>query len=188
MTSRGASASVIAEVAKNQNRPIHLVQVIFDSTTFYLTDAYRNIIWDGHTYLMTGHFMGISDISETATLQVSSVTLSLSGVDQAFISQFLNYDYTDRQVLVYRAWLDDSEAVISSPVLWFDGRMDEPVIDEDPETGKCIVAVTCANHFVDFEKQSGRYTNHESQQIFYPGDKGFSFASEIVTDIVWGKA
>jgi hypothetical protein len=50
------------------------------------------------------------------------------------------------------------------------------------------VTITAASHWSDFNKKSGRRTNHNSQQIFFNGDKGFEFAPKIMRDLKWGKA
>lgn len=185
---RGSTSAFQTEVAKQQNRPVHLVQVIFDDETVYMTDAFKNITYDSNEYIAVGHFMGFSDIEEAAEVIVSSVTLSLGGIDQVWISRVLNKAYIDRTVKVFKAFLDDSQTLIIDPVLIFEGRMDTPVISEDPESGKSSVNVSATNAWVDFSRTTGRHTNHEEQQIHFAGDRGFEYASEIVSDIKWGKA
>ena len=185
---RGSSSAFQAEVVKGQNRPIHLVEVYFDDETVYMTDAYKDITYNSNTYVAVGHFMGFSDIEESAEVIVSSVTLSLGGVDQVWVSRVLNKAYIDRTVKVYTAFLNDAQALVVDPVLIFEGRMDTPTIQEDPDSGKSSVSVSATNAWVDFSRTTGRHTNHEEQQIHFAGDKGFEFASEIVKDIQWGKS
>jgi hypothetical protein len=186
---RNASASVITELGAEQNFPVHLCEVYFDGETIYLTDAYRQVSWAGRIYISMGHLLGFGDIEETHELVVSNMSVSLSGVDQIYISKFLSVSYIDRQIKIYKAFLNtNTEAVIADPVLIFDGRMDQPVIAEDPDAGTSVVTVNCTNAWVDFERRPGRKTNHEEQQIWFPGDKGFEFASEITKEIKWGTA
>jgi hypothetical protein len=192
MADRDATTAVITELGAARTQPVHLIEITVEdadgvATVTYMTDAWANIVWGGNTYLALGHFLGFTDIEETADIQVNSLTLSLSGVDQAWISAFLSYYYIDRPVKIYKAFLDGSMAVISAPILIFEGRMDEPGIEEDPEDGSCIVTVSATNCWVDFERRAGRHINHEEQQIFFPGDLGFQYASEIVKDIAWGR-
>ena len=187
MSDRGMSASVKTETAKAANRPFHLVAIEFSDETLYLTDSYKTIAFGGHDYTALGHLLGFSDIEETAELQVASMTGSLSGVNQTFISSFLSKDYLNRPIKVYKGFLDANEVVLADPVLIFDGRMDRPVIEEDSDSGDSVVTVTATNQWSDFERTPGRHTNHEEQQIWFSGDKGFAFASEVVKDIVWGR-
>ncbi len=185
---RGSSSAFQTEVAKSNNRPVHLVEVYFDDETVYMTDAYKTITYGGNNYDGVGHFMGFSDIEEAAEVIVSNVTLILGGIDQVWISRVLNKAYIDRTVKIYTAFLDDSQALIVDPVLIFEGRMDTPTIQETPDSGQSSVSVSATNSWVDFSRKTGRHTNHEEQQIHFSGDKGFEFASEIVKDITWGKA
>ncbi len=187
MADRGSTSAFQTEVVKLQNRPVHLVQVIFDDETVYMTDAYKTITYGGNDYDGVGHFMGFSDIEEAAEVMVSSVTLSLSGIDQVWISKVLNKNYIDRTIKIYTAFLDSSEALVIDPVLIFEGRMDTPTIAENPDDGRSSVSVSATNSWVDFSRKTGRHTNHEEQQIHFSGDKGFEFASQIVKDVIWGR-
>ena len=187
MTDRGATSAFLTESAKSANQPIKLVGVELDSESVYMTNAYKEVIWDGNVYLPLGHLLGISDIEETSQLMVSSLTISLSGVDQSLISIFLQHDYIDRVIHIYKAYLSTvDDSLVSDPVLFFDGRLDQPVINEDIEAGTSIVSASATNAWVDFERRPGRHTNHLEQQVHFSGDMGFEFASEIVKDIVWG--
>jgi len=187
MSNRGSTSAFQTEIAKSANQPIHLVQIEWDSETVYMTDAYKSISWDGNDYDALSSFLAFSDIEETSNLTVSSVTMTLSGVDQTLISAFLNEDYLNRPVKIYLAFLDSSEAIISDPLLIFDGTLEGPVFQEDPGSNTMIIAAKASSHWADFERRSGRFTNHESQSLFYPGDKGLEYASEIVKDLAWGK-
>lgn len=185
---RGSTTAFQQEVVKSANRPVHLAEIIFDDETVRMNDGYKDITYSGNSYVAVGHFMGFSNIQEEVQVIVSKVTLSLSGVDQSMISRFLNKEYIDRTVKIYTAFLNASQTLIADPVLIFEGRMDAPVITDDPVGGKSLISVTATNTWVDFSRKTGRHTNHEEQQIFFAGDKGFEYASEIVKDIVWGKA
>lgn len=187
MANRGATEAVLMELAKSQNQPFHLVEVGFDNGPLYLTDAWTNVSWAGHVYTALGHFLGFSDIEESIELSVANLTAQLSGVDQSAVSSVLTENYIDRPVRIYKGFFNDAMAVVADPILIFEGRMDAPVIVENPEDGSCTVSITASNAWVDFERKSGRHTNHEEQQLFFPGDKGFEFCSEITADIIWGR-
>ncbi len=183
---RGASSSVLTEIAAAACRPIHLLKITFDSSTVYMTDAYRTITWDSQSWVALGHFLSFSDIEESGGIEVSSCTVGLSGVDQSYISLFLNNDFIDREVSIWKAFLDASMSVISSPVLIFNGRINKPGIQEDPEAGTCTIAVDVASNWVDFQRIPGRHSNTTEQQIHFPGDMGFEFASDKTSQIKWG--
>lgn len=184
---RDASASVITELEAESNYPVHLLEIVFSSTTIRLTDAPRTIEWSGNEYQGLGHFLGFSDIEETAELQVTSVTGSLSGVDQTYINLFLSETYLDRTVNLYKAFLNTAEAVITDPILIFSGRISGVAIDEDPNGGTAAISVSAASQWVDFQRRPGRHTSHSEQQIYFPNDKGFEFSSEVTKEVKWGR-
>jgi len=185
---RGASTSTLSEISAASSHPVHLLELVFDGSPTYITDAPRNISWAGRIYTGLGHFLNFGDIEETAELQVSSVTGTLSGVDQTYVSLFLSETYIDRTVNLYKAFLNNSEAVISDPVLIFSGLISGVGITENPDDGTCAIAVEAASQWVDFERRPGRHTTDSEQQIYFPGDKGFEFSSEITKEILWGRA
>lgn len=185
---RNSSTEFQTEVVKPQNMPVHFVSVHLDPYTLYMNDSYKTINFQGNDYLATGNFMGFSDIEESAELIVSNMTLSLSGIDKSMIGLVLNEKYINRQIKLYTGFLDvDTHDLVVSPILIFEGRIDAPMISEDPDKGKSTVSVSATNAWVDFTRQTGRHANDEEQQILFPGDRGFEFASQNITDLVWGE-
>ena len=181
------TALMLAEIAKEKVRMFHLVEFYFDSETIYFSMSYKDISWNGNTYLATGNLLNISDISEEVGLKVGAVSIKLSGVNQANIATALSEDYTDRPVKIYRGFLSEGYLIISDPMLMFDGRIDSFSLSEDIETGTSTLTWDVPSHWADFEKQSGRRCNMEDQQLYFPDDKGFDFTSEIVKDLKWGR-
>lgn len=184
---RGASAGAISEITAEQNQPCHLLEMLFDSGTTYITDLNRNISWKGQTYQAAGHLLDFGNIEETADLQVATVVGSLSGVDQAYLSLFLGENYIDRTVNIYKAFLDASQDLVSEPVLIFSGRVSGVDIKEDPNAGTCSISMEVASVWVDFQRRPGRRTTVSEQQSFYPDDVGFEFTSELDKEILWGR-
>jgi hypothetical protein len=185
---RNATSTVLTEIGKSKNFPVHLLDIYFDNGRASLTDAYKDIEFGTVNYTATGHFLGFDAIEETTELVVQKLNISLSGVDQTYISTVLGGQYIDRKVALYLGFLDENtEQLIDEPILIFDGRMDQPNISEDPSKGTCTITVSCTNAWVDFERRPMRRTNHAEQQIHFAGDKGFEFASEVTKEILWGR-
>ena len=76
----------------------------------------------------------IKNSSKEEDIKVESIDITLSGVDTANVKLFLDYDYIDRRVLVRRAVIDNNYAIIGTPILVFDGRLDQPRLTEDCKT------------------------------------------------------
>lgn len=185
---RGSTTAFQDELVKEANRPVHLVEIVFDDETLWMNDSFKDITYDGNNYIGASDFLSFSDIEETVEISVSKVTLSLSGVDKVWIGKVLTKEYIDRTVRIYTAFLSDAYALVSDPVLVFEGRIDQPTISEEWTSGKSTVSISATNSWVDFSRNTGRHGNNAEQQIYFPNDVGFEFASEIVKDITWGKA
>lgn len=183
--SRGIGQSVITELAKDAFEMAHIITIDF-SNKVYLTNHAHDISYGSNTYSASAHILQISDANEVTGPNASTFTLNLSGVQQSFISILLSENYVDREVVVDMVVLDSSGSVIGQPINIHNGRIDGFSIKDDNSTSQINLSV--ASHWADFSKQSGRRTNHASQQIHFAGDQGFEFAASTVKDIKWGRA
>ena len=163
---RNLSTAVKNHLATNDIKPVHLITLGF-STPQNITDC-------------TFDFTEETDITKT------SLSLTLSGADQTFISLALNENLVNDSVEIYRAFLDDSNAIINTPFLLYKGYVDTFAISENKTESNLNLNIV--SHWADFEKISGRKTNNNSQQKFFSTDVGFDFASQTVLDIKWGRA
>ena len=186
MSGRGASTAFRTELAKDANRPFHLFELYLDGAATFATDSYRTMVWNGNTYVANGRFLDYDEIEETAELTAGQTRVTLSAVDQSEIAGVLSYEYIDRRLVIRKAFLAADESVVVDPIPILDGRCDAPSIVEDPDSGLCTVVLTAGNHWIDFERKAGRHTNHQEQQLHYPGDLFFEFVSQINKPIKWG--
>ncbi len=185
---RGLSSAVKTELATGNIEPVMLVELGF-GTPVYLTNASFNIVSNvsgsSRTYLANGHLRGITNISETNQPTKNSLSLSLSGVDQTYVSLVLNENIINDDVFIYRGFLDSNMALISNPFLLFYGTIDQFKITDTTQTASVVLTIT--SHWANFSKTSGRTTTDNSQQRFFSSDKGMEFSALTVRDIKWGR-
>jgi hypothetical protein len=130
--------------------------------------------------------MGVSNHSEETDITKSTISLTLSGADQTFISTVLNENVVNDSVTIYRGLLADDNSLIADPFLLYQGNIENFEIQEDEKDS--IVDLAIVSHWADFDKKNGRKTNNTSQQRFFSTDVGMDFASQTVQDIKWGRA
>ena len=185
---RGLSSSVKTELATGVIDPVLLVEIEF-GTPVYLTNApfdiTSSVSGSSRTYLTNGHLKHITGINETNKPTKNSLQLTLSGVDQTYISIALSENIINKEVYIYRGFLDANNALISDPFLLFFGTIDEYRISDNTDRANLVLNLT--SHWGNFEKTSGRVTTDNSQQRFFSGDKGMEFAALTVRDIKWGR-
>jgi len=185
---RGLSSAVKTELATGIIDPVLLVEIGF-STPVYLTNASfditSSISGTSRTYASNGHFRGITGISETNKPSKNSLSLSLSGVDQTYVALALSENIINKEVYIYRGFLDANQALIADPFLLFFGTIDEFRIKDT--TTKASLVLNITSHWGNFSKTSGRTTTDNSQKRFFSGDKGMEFSALTVRDIRWGR-
>ena len=182
--SREIDSATIAALNSDNLNLANLVQMDF-STPIKLTDWARDVVALSTTFDSSSDLLQIDQFNESSELQVNSSTLTFSGVSQTFVALFLTNDYIDVRTRIWKAVLDNSDVVIGSPILVFDGRITSySILDSENSSS---VEVEIASHWKDFDLQKGRKTNHNTQQLYFPGDRGFEYASDTNKDIKWGK-
>ena len=186
---RSLTSAVKTELATNDIRPVHLITIGF-GTPVNITDCSfpitSSVSGSSVTYSASDFIMGVSDFSEETDVNLSPISISLSGADQTFISTVLNENVINDAVTIFRGFLNDSNALIADPFLLYKGTIDNFAISESDTSS--IVNLDIVSHWADFEKKSGRKTNNTSQQRFFSTDLGMNFSSQTVQDIKWGRA
>lgn len=172
-----------------------LIQLDFQ-TVIRLTDWQRDInaymptanpeITVLTTFTSSPDLKATSNITESGELRINETTIEFGGESQTYISLFFNNDYIDVRGLIWRAVLDSTDTVIGAPILIFDGRITTYGISDDDTSSK--VAVSLASHWKDFGLVKNRMTNSNSQQLYFPSDRGLDYAHEARKDIKWGKS
>ena len=153
-----------------------LFEAEFTGGTVYLWSGQGDLSWNGQTWLGGGSLLGVSEITETSDVVATGVTVTLSGVDPAYVAAAIS---EAGQGLPGRIWLgliDDTGAVIVDPLALFSGRLDVPQITDGGAT--CAITISYESRLVNLLKPNEwRYT-HESQQQLYPGDMAFEFVHQ----------
>lgn len=181
---RGLNSTLKTELAKDSFRLCNLVFIDVGSG-IRLTDYAHDVVDGSNTYSVSDHVLNIGEPKESRELRVNTMSLSLSGVEQTYISLFLGNDYVNRQILIQKAAISSTGTIVGSPFVAFDGRLTRFEVTERRDSSEVIVEA--ASHWADFDKKSGRLTNNNSQQQYFPGDVGFEYAANTVRDLKWGR-
>lgn len=182
---RTVNASTITALESDNIRLAHMIKIEF-GTPILFTDYAHDISYSGDTYEATGHPINMASPTETRELRVNTIALTVSAVDQAYVSVFLSQNWINRRVLVQKAAMNADGTVIGAPIVVFDGLLSQFQIDED-ETASTLT-MNVASHWADFERKAGRLTNNNSQQYWFSGDLGMEFSANSVKDIKWGRS
>lgn len=182
---RSVNSSTLTSLQQDAIRLAHLVRIDLD-TQLFLTDYSHEVSYLTNRYIPASHLLSFDATQETQELRVGTVTINISGVDQAYISFFLNQQYMNRRVRIWLAILNSAGQIIGDPIKTFDGEITGYSLQESRDS--CVINMKVASHWADFERKTGRLTNNNSQQYFFPTDTGMRFAADSIKDIKWGKA
>ena len=169
-------------------KPVHLITIGFgtpQNITDCVHDLTSSVSGSSVTYSSSSFLVSYPEVSEETDIGKSSISIALSGADQTYISLALAENIVNDAVTIYRAFLDDNNAIIADPFLLYKGNIETYTISEDQTSS--ILNLNIVSHWADFEKKSGRKTNNISQQRFFSSDVGMAFASETVLNIKWGR-
>ena len=156
------------------------------SHTANTTDSqHSTIVRGGFLYKTGGFLLGLDSIQENTGISIGAITLGISSVNQAIISDVLNNGHLNREVKIKRIFLDSNLDVISGAVFSiYSGRIDGMTISDSG--GESSIELSVANHWSDFARTNGRHTNNASQQQHYDGDMSMEFAPQAGKKMRWG--
>lgn len=181
------TAGMLAATKAAMLHPIVFISMEVASATIYLWDGIGSIVWDGHTWLGVGKFLGIGTIGEVNQVQASGVPITLNGVPADMIGIALN---EIRRYLPVRIWLgalDTASAIITDPYQIREGRVDSCSISADGKTAK--ITVTVESRLIIMRRSRERRLTDQDQRIEHPTDDGFKYVDSLQNAaIVWGRS
>lgn len=165
-----------------------LVEINVGTKTYRVSNAPYNIEYGSNTFQAFGTLLSFDEIEENATMMIQKLTITVSGIasheDSTVqpLQDFLGLDYTHAPVEITRVYYANDAYQGGFQV--FRGYISSAsaLVNTSDET---TVSIQVANHFSDFDRQSGRYTNSSSQQRYFPSDKGLDFSKQVQKEIKW---
>lgn len=175
---RGYSASVIAAYQATRFRPFHLVRAVFDTgTERWWTRAGRDLTWDSQTWKAAGRLLDIVLPDEQAQPQSSACTVTLSGIDSVHIAEARGTPVANRELTVWKGFLDDANAVIPDPIIVYAGLMDYLTVQREEST--IAVTIQAEHPEILMARASGRLRTHGDQAARHGGDRFFSHTARL---------
>jgi len=182
---RTVTPAVAAALAGEVVPALLLIDLDFSSGHVRVNNSAVNFNWDGHDWLGLATLGSVDAVAEHSGLEMSGVSMVLTGIPSAMISVALGEHYQGRDCLIYLAPLNDSHVVLADPVLVFSGRIDTMEIALGDTAG---ITLTAESRLTDWERPRVRRYTHEDQIVEYPGDLGLEFVPQMVEKtLVWGR-
>ena len=172
-------------------------------STLYLCDGGFDITFasptaangSSNTYVAQGNFIGFSGMSEDIDVKVGKFTITLSGINNTYVTDFLAKNVEGSRVAIYKAFLSFGPtgtsplSLVATPILMYDGTIYNYSINETAQS--CQINIDCSSLFADFERSNGRQSNNWSNWLFQGEqfDKCFDKSGWVgQTEFLWGRA
>jgi hypothetical protein len=161
-----------------------LIDLTVNTTTYYISNAYSPIVFNGNTYTQLGNFMGMSEIQDDLKVTNNQIAIQLSGLppddgSPNYMSVVLNSNIKGSKIQIYRAFFDTATGFYNATQVYlrFSGYVSNYSLsenwDEDNKLTSNTVGIQCSSiHAIMEKKFTGRRTNDSDQQFWYPGDTG----------------
>jgi hypothetical protein len=182
---RAMSTAMLAAIQATSLQPGIFVQIAFRSTTAYLWSGVGSIVWNGETWSGMGSLLSFAAVEEGATVMARGVTIVLSGLDAALLTD-CNSDFELGLPVIIYFGLFSAGSLIADPIETWAGRTDQPTVEV---TGtEATISINCESRLLDMNVPADRRYTNEDQQMDHPGDLGFQFVNAIQEiTIFWGQ-
>jgi len=109
-----------------KNRPIELYQAFLDAETLRYAQSDVDVTFGGSTWWAMGISRG--EIRTSSELECDEVSVSIDNVNLAMADRIIATDFVGRRLVIYKLRRGDVSS--GQAMVLFDGRMDEPVLDQ----------------------------------------------------------
>jgi len=183
--SKNIPASLVTESQKNAVAFFILLKLEFDSGEVRVHTDIGAVTFNSEVYQGVGDLASITPVKEDSELSSSSVTVALSGVNNALLTTFLVEDFHGRPATIYYGMKDPENVFIDAFIL-FEGFMDtDTIVSGETST----IALKLNNILSLWDRKKVTMNNNEDHQKDNPGDKFFEFVEDLRhKDYAWGRA
>lgn len=144
---------------------VNLINFQAGSTTYYITDHYRNIVYSSNTYLANGRLLTIDSVKQSTSSLHSTISLSLSAINSTFRLDVLDADVIGGEVEIYRGFVSSTTGdLLADPTLLYSGIVHSTgqVDDRDANTFTAALDVRASSYRLT--GTPGRFTEPSSTQ------------------------
>lgn len=177
-----------AHLAGEVVRLCYLVELDLPDGFVRITTCPFSLVIDGNTYTGAGNLGKISEVTQSTEMRSDSVTLTLSGLNVAYISIARGANYQGRTGKLQMLFMDEDYQPIGDPVPIMTGIIDTMPYKITNQTFEINVVLT--NRFSKWENapDSPRFSDGDQQSKF-SGDTFFSRIPNLIAgkEILWGR-
>jgi len=168
---------------------ILMIDLTIESTTYYISNAYKPVTFSGNTYTQLGSFLNVDTLTEDIRTTNGDIAISLSGIptEADYINLVLTTKLKGGQVIIRRGFMDKDDLELDTSEVYtrFKGIITNFNISEDVNimernsTNSATIVVANTNSILE-QRISGQRTNPEDRKRLFPSDQVFDRIPELV--------
>jgi hypothetical protein len=175
---RNLTSEFILALSEGYLYPVWFVAMTFASGPVYMCSFNQPLLLNGTVYTPVGSLLQISTIEDGSTVDARGITVTLSGIDPTLLPATMNEFQVGLPATLYLGLFNaDGEQQVSQSVIAWSGRTDQPTITVDEKTAS--ISVNLESILLDMNVPVPYRYTQQDQQLFFPGDLGFSWVNSI---------
>lgn len=183
---RAITSALREELVKPLMRPRILFEANFESFDLNYWTGLVSINWNAKNWSGNGFIKSISAFEQSPDIGQENISIELVGQPLSLISIIGNNSKHLNTGSVWLAMVDSNDQIIADPFMYFSGRLDTVLLNDNPETPSIVL--NYSSKLADSPKASELRYNSATQQHFYPDDLGFEYMEQLEDWTgFWGK-
>lgn len=151
-----------------------LIDLTLDNTTYYISNCYKEVVYNSNTYQALAGFLTVSEIQSNITNANDEIQVSLSAIPPTYIAATLDTQIKGGEINIYRVFFDyNTQEVITGAIYKrftgvisnFSVQEDLDVSNAEPEVTHTITVIASSIMGVLENKISGRRTNKQDYAL-----------------------
>jgi len=170
-------ATSIPEVEANDIKHCLLIQLQIDTTTYYISNSWKAILYDGNTYTELGAFLNVGEFQEDIKTTNGDLSMVLTGIPAGNVQTVMVEPVKGGAVTIFRAFFDDNYAVTTvypryKGIITNFNVTEQVDLEQGDITNTVGISVASINTLLE-NRVNGQRTNPQDRNKYFPGDQTF---------------
>ena len=168
----------IPEVAANNIKHCLLIEMQIGTTTYYVSNSWKAITYDGNTYTELGSFLAVGEFTEDIKTTNGDLSMVLTGIPAGNVQTVMQNPVKGGVVKVFRAFFDDNYTVTNvypryNGLITNQSISESVSLDQGDITNSVAISVASINTILE-NRVNGQRTTPEDRARLFPSDTTFA--------------
>ena len=171
-------STLIPEVEENNIKHCLLIEMQIGTTTYYISNSWKAITYDGNVYTQLGSFLSIGEFTEDIKTTNGDLSMVLTGIPAGNVRTVMENPVKGGVVKVYRAFFDDNYAVTTvypryNGIITNYNISESVALAQGDITNSVGISVASINTILE-NRINGQRTTPQDRARHFPGDTTFA--------------